>query len=447
MTTVPNIFATKPAGNVPAAQLDEDFAYLATAIDTNQESVVDNLLMNSQWQINTTVNAANKLGQGSTTALSAGTVSAYTTGSNLITFTVSGVNTLKVNDLVQLGGAGIHANLKISTLRVLSVAGSPITSFTANAPYGFEPSMTGNGTIQQMATGDLGGTSLLGPDNWQKTPASLVWSLDDYSADIDPGAQRALLLYKNSVSADQYMYQGLPAALVIALRGKTITMRWRVKQFAGTAGGAKAFINIDGVVATGTASVGTGVYEDVTYSAAVSTTATTIDVGLVATGSDGANAYYVCKPILAIASSLPANFYTQPRNEYVIPYQKITPLTYTNAGVTFPTVLDATGSYYSYGVDFYAETNGAIYYTVPMISAQAEMTSTSVGSPVAFRNQIAAAGINFGLHPIYTQVSGVINVSSGNLVLVNGYGVFYTTTSGLAVTTFSVDVNQYMVSR
>lgn len=454
MTTVPNIFATQGGSSgvsIPASELDANFSVLASAIDTIALGNPTNLLSNTQWQINSRITLATKIAAGTVNTIAAGTVSAYSTGSNTITFSVSGVPSLKAGDLVVLAGAGIHANLKIAgtAIRVQSVSGSPVSSFVGQAPYGFAPVATGNGTVQQVATGDISGASALGPDYWQKT-STLSISLDDYTADIDPGAQRAVLLYKLGVTTAQYFYQSLPSALVVALRGQTITMRWRVKQFAGTVGGAAAFINVNGSIATGAVSQTLDAYEDVTYTATVSANATTIDVGIMAGAGNSANAFYVCKPILVVAPSLPANFYNQPRFEIIVapsPYNKITPPTYLNASVTFPSSADAVG-YYSYSFDAYGETGGGIYPTVVMLNAQAEVTTTSVGSPVAFRRDIgSAASQNFGLHPIYTQVSGVINVSAGTWPLdANGYANIYTTTSGLAVTTFSIDINQMMVS-
>jgi hypothetical protein len=434
-----------------------------------------NLFTNSRFQIlGKSLILNNKIGASSISTLGGCAVTSSSTGGTPVTFNVTSgtCNALRPHDLMFMTGASIDANYKISSsgetalLQVMSTTGSPVTSFVASPPRGYLPVSSSSGTAQPADLADLTGAANITEwaMGWTKTNTLIFWP-DDYTADIEPGCLRAAGFYKNSVATEQDAGQPLMSEVVQSIRGRVVTAAFRVKQrVKGGSGTSAAYALIDGVSTYGSNTAGSGSYEDAQISITIPSTASSVVFGVALVGA-ATDQYYVCEPHLSITPYLPSHFYTAPRGEQFIPNNTLNPATYIGAAWTMPTYLDSTGVFYSAPIDFYGETQGWVHWSVVEVRINSEWRSATVGAPVAYRNifgasaagvgivygpvsysQIASSAGSGGTVPGLTPIAGNLTLADGNSGVPLGFGLVYTTVSGLSVVNHSIDIVGYKLS-
>ena len=425
---------------------------------------LDNLFINPQWQIlDNTLNIANQVGPQSVSTLPSFTITGSNTGSANIQFSVSGSPNINVNDLVQLTGGGINAAISGKTMRVTAVTGNPVTAFNAYGPLAaYSPGVSQTGTGQVVNLEDLGSSAPASGQYWVKTTTLQFWPTS-YPTDIDPGALRCLGIYLGSTagttggSAPQSMGQTLSTALVTRLRGQTITISYRVSQrVKGGSGTSQAYLSINGTLYFGTPTAGGGSYEDVRMTYTIPTNATTITAGINFAGA-AADAYYICKPQMSIAASLPANYFTEVPNDFLFSNFDTVPYSLNGASIQFPSSTDPTGVYYSLYHDPFAETNGRVHWSVTCIQFTTEGKIASPGPAFGWRNILGNAGGNQIVYgtPVYPAVASIMGTAQNRLPtdrggqtnsIAPGFLILYSNVSAAAFTSVSMDVQGYCLN-
>ena len=423
-----------------------------------------NLFINPQWQIlDNTATQINQVGPQSISTLPSFTVTgSSSSGTTIPTFNVSGSPNINVNDLVSLSGGTINAAIANKIMRVISVTGNPVTSFSVVTPLSvYGPSSSQSGAGQIVNLGDLGSAIPATGQYWSKSTTLQFWPTS-YIADLDPGALRCLGVYMGGVAGatgtpTQNMGQQLSAPLVQRLHGQTITVSFRVQQrVKGGSGTSQAYLNINGSLYFGAPVTGGGSYEDVRITYAIPANATSIYAGVNFSGAS-TDAYYVCKPHMAVTPSLPVNYFTEIPNDYLQSNMDIVPYTLNGASVQFPSTVDATGAYYSLYHDPFSETNGRVHWSVTCIQFTTEAKIASPGAALGWRNIIGNSGgtqIIYGT-PTYPAVAGIYGTSQNRMPtdrggqtnsIAPGFLILYSPTSAAAFTNVSMDVQGYCLN-
>lgn len=425
-----------------------DLLFVAQGVNTQ------NVLPNTQWQVATAIGSSTKMNpQGTGTALPI-SVSSYTVGANTVVALTTNTGDLKVGDLVSFSAAA-DANLRLSYCRVDAV--TPNVSFTVSLPLGLKTAASAACTATPVMAG---GAASVGTgdafDGWSKTTTLQVWR-EDNVVNLQPGSAYSAGLLKGAATPE-LMYCSLPAREVPRYLNRQVVFGTWCYQKIGTAGW-RAFVTTNGTGGTttysSTAAAGSFAWAEV--SVAVPADATTISFGVSLDGVAN-DVYYVSQPMAGFGTYLGRGNYQVPRNEYLVPKVKMSPLTFIGAAVTFPTVLDASGVTYGFAMRPYAETNGAVAPTVRALSMQLEgrtdgplpAVGGAAGNVFATRNRNAVPHIYAVL--FYATVAGAFGTGAGLITLNDGSdglpaGDFfvYGVVSGGAWYQVSFDINGYLL--
>ena len=428
-----------------------------------------NILSNTQFQISTGMNlGSNKMNYLGTGSLPQFTVNSISSNGSTVTVNITpGDNQIYPNVLVQLG-AGCDSQLRpiqagstglYTALRVLTVSGNPVSSFTILAPLGatsFSPSSCLGSLV---ASEDLVGNSGNTADRWKKTPTALAW-LEDSPQDNDPGAIREIGIQTTS-NSPQYLCQELDPSLVTELQGQSLTFGARVMQrvqvSGGISSGAQAQFLIDGTFYKGTSTSSLNTYQWISQTQVIPTTAQSIQV-CVAFNDGSGSVFYVAKPIAAIAQDMPANYYSQPQAEKVVPVVLVNTWDIYGSSIKFPIqpynnsayAGCAPCGYYGFMIDFYGETGGAVHWTTSSWQGDIEIDvpATSSLTPVTAFGLVSVPGVyeTPGSAWLYPSVLGVTASATQNLVLVNGQAFFVSGASGQQADRINIDIFGFILN-
>lgn len=319
---------------------------------------MENLAPNSQWEIFSGMTYGTRWNVQGTGTLGQIHLTGYSIVRGQVVLAVSGSTTAwKTGDLIAISGPGLPTALSVGPLRIRALVAD--TSITVIPPLGLMPTGRATGIVTPINIGGLASSGTGdAADGWKKSISTSVWR-EDNAANVATGAIFALGVNKRT-PADEAVYLNLDIRL---FRGKRICFGAEVNHKVRTgAGDWEAFIDVDGVtVATSSQRAAPNSFDWREASAAISGTAATVQVGLRFHGANG-DTYYVCNPTLVVGSSIGPGNYTKPR-ELLFPIVHISPVTWINASITFPTALSYI-SQYAIMFDAYAETGGQIATTV-----------------------------------------------------------------------------------
>lgn len=411
--------------------------------DLNVKQQVNvNIFPNTNWYVGTSLSSGTKYNSNGTGTLAAISVSSYTTGSNVITCSTSDTTGLENGFLVAFN-APADSNMRITTARVYDIVTN--TSFKVRLPLGLTASSSSACTATITEVGMAGSSgSGNGFDGWTKSSTLLVGR---DSNNVSSGAKYSALMVKADAAAELYYVQ-FTAEQVKQLLGKTVTAGGFIKT---TASGSWRVFTADSVNGTryGSTTTGTGSFTWSEFSFTVPAAATTLSIGFELIGASGVP-FYLCSPFAGQGTVIGSTGGSPSFNtQYIIPTVKYSPLSFTNANITFPASADSLG-YYSFLFDAYAETNGALapeckalHIILEGFNASAVITGTG-GRHIASRDQEA---IPHKYGPImFQQVVDVKTSSLGNLTLsTTGTALFY----GLASDNWanvSMDINGIIIN-
>lgn len=404
---------------------------------TVKEYATVNVLPNTNWYVGTALASGTKYNASGTGALAGINVTSYTTGSNIVTCNTASTVGLENGFLVAFN-APADSNMRITTARVYDVIAN--TSFKVKLPNGLTASSS-SACVATITEVGMSGSSGSGNsfDGWTKSTTLLVGRDTN---NVQPGSKYSCIMVKGSASAELHYVQ-FSSKNLSKMLGKTVTVGGFMKT---TASGSWRVFTADSVngIRYGTTVVGTGAFTWSEYSFTVPTNATSLSVGFELIGASGVP-FYLCQPFAGQGNVIGANGGPpSTQSEYITPTVKYSPLTFTNANITFPAAPDALG-FYSFLFDAYAETNGAIapecealHIILEGLNAGAVITGTG-GRVMATRDQENTPH-KYG--PImFQQVTSVKTSALGNLVLSStGTALFY----GLASDNWanvSIDIN------
>lgn len=319
---------------------------------------MENLAPNSQWEIFSGLTYGTRWNVQGTGTLGQVHLTGYSISSGQVVLAISGSTSgWKAGDLIAISGTGLPPALSVGPMRVRALVAD--TSITVIPPLGLMPTGAATGIVTPINIGGLASSGTGdAADGWKKSISTSVWR-EDNAANVAADAIFALGVNKRT-SSDEAVYLNPDIRL---FRGKRICFGAAVNHKVKNGVGAwDVFIDVNGVtVATTSGSGATNPFEWREVSAAISSTATTVQVGLRFRGAKG-DTYYICNPSLVTGSSIGAGNYTKPR-ELLFPVVHISPVTWINAAITFPKSVTYI-SQYAILFDAYAETGGQIATTV-----------------------------------------------------------------------------------
>jgi hypothetical protein len=425
---------------------------------------------NSEFNIHSAVPQMIKIKADASGPKSPVPISAYTTGSNIVSFTSSNIYDLKVGDLLSFS-AEAHVYLRQSSQSgdqasyyVESVAPGAGTSgtFTTKLPYGLI--MPAGGSSACSATpitrGDTLGVTTDCADWTVKSPTLRYW-IDDHSQNLFVGCKRVMMFQKGSNLPEQVYWSGLfpfdNLASIQMFHGQRVVRGQRVRRLSGARAAAGAVLPFvvhgDGTTTSfgtpSTAALDTADGEWLEATALIEANAVAIAMGVELTGAAG-DIFIIAQPMNAFGSAIGDGAYV-PFNGRVEPRVNFAPRTYFGASFTMPTVSDDPALldddvYYSFEFNLYSESNG-VFFDVKTMMAAFECKSTAAGVPIAWRN-LRYPPLRFGFN-VHTQVANQV-ISSGGPVevpLENGRGFIYTTTSGATINSASIEISSLWVGR
>lgn len=259
-----------------------------------------NLATNSQWEIFSGFGDSTRINVQGTGTLAAASMSANSTGPNLVTISVSSgdLSEWKVGDLIRIQNCS-EAALSSFPMRILTKSS---TQLEVRCPLGFAPTVSTTGTIIPV---NIGGASSVGTgdaaDGWRKDINLAVWR-EDNSANLLAGCRYALGCNVSSSSVtpiDQPLFMSLDPTLY---RGQRLTFGAYVYQKVKGGAGTWCLFYNTGTIVTDSSAPASTEYQWLEYSFVVPTNATFLNVGIRFQGSVG-DTYYVANPVLALTAS------------------------------------------------------------------------------------------------------------------------------------------------
>jgi len=406
-----------------------------------------NLAPNSQWEIFSGEGYGARMNIEGTGTMPPIPVSAYTTGSNTVVFTVAGATgELKVGDLVTISGAGADPALTICPLRVTAVTAN--ASFTAQAPLGRKPGVSHAVTATPINIGMRPGSTNTGDaaDGWKKTTTLEVWREDNYQ-NLPSGKPATTPYYalgvKKDLAAGEYV---ATEPDVTRFRGKTVTFGAYVYQkVRGGAGAWRAFVQSSDGVTTSAAAATTGGYQWLEVSYTVPADAISFAAGLYLDGAAG-DTYYIADPVLTVGTAIGVDNYIKPQETF-IPVVHISPISWINANIVFPSTKDARANSF----DVYAETGGQVAPTVRHafgelegIDGGAVQVNSGLSRVIAFFDRDTAPTKSGSFLPQY--VAGVKSFGPLDLPLDGtGHAVYVTGVAGDSWSNVSLEMDGFFL--
>jgi hypothetical protein len=421
--TAVEALATDAAGDAAAALL--------------LERAVINVLPNTRWYVSTAIGYGTKIGAEGNPMASV-SVSSYTTGSNTVVCTTSDTKALAVGMLVAFSGSA-HANLKITPARITALVTN--TSFTVRLPNG----LLGASSAACTATPtDVGGAvvSIVTShsfDHWTKATGMAVWR-DSWSANVR-GGRYALGMKKGSASAEKHYVQ-FSARDLVNMAGRTMVLGVWMKNPTGGSWRLFTSDNVNGE-RFGTTVTATG-YTWAEFSFTVPANPTSLAMGWELIGASGL-VFYASEPFAGQGSVIgPTGGPLDLSLQRLVPVVKYSPISLTNANITFTTTADAIGRY-SFLFDAYAETGGQIAPEVRALDVLLEGIDYGTlipdsGASAFVTRDANADPLKFG--PImFQQAPGVKTACGGVLTLDTDGTARIDGTSGRNWANVSMDIN------
>ncbi|MDB5616600.1 hypothetical protein [Tardiphaga sp.] len=409
----------------------------------------ENLLSNSGFQLMAGVGLVTKQAAEGTGGLLPFNVNSISNVGSIVTINItpSSLNQIKPNFLVQLytgcaagilpiqaGSTGIF-----SALRVLTITGNPVSSFTVMAPLGvtsFAPSSC-LGTV--MTTGDYTASNGNGPSQWTKTAQTWMWAENDPVNFDTIGGSTQVIGLKQTSSSLQYLYQTLPPAQTVALQGQKFTCAARIKQKIKISSTAKMGIFANSVWNYG-ALIGGAL--DTWQWASVTVTinsAETQIVPAIVLSDDNGGVFYVTKPICAQVASMPTNYYSAPINETIFAPGIFNVWSIYGKTFTMPSTTLGTSPLYGFYIDFFGETAGQIHWTATGLIGDIEGDATALPTTMMMGNKATGTVIP-GCANMVSQVVNVTMSMSCRPPLFNGQAFIATGQPSRTYNNFNVDL-------
>jgi hypothetical protein len=343
-------------------------AFLDLSVMAGPDTAPVNLAPNSQWEIWSAVGYGPKERIDGTSTVAPIPYSGNSTGSNEITFFSRGpLADLKVGDLILPQASRPGPYLPQVPLRVTKL--SEKDGVTASLPLGLTAASSRPGMLQAV---NIGMTRSVGTgdaaDGWKKPVNLIVWR-EDNSVNVASGAYYALGMHKDS-GGEEAVYASYDVRI---FRGRRVVFGAELlEKVSGGSGRWRPFVRSDG--RAGALQAGNGPQQSDGYGWAeaaylVPKDATYLFAGILLDGPAGAT-YYMCNPVFTVGTFIGPGNYTKPR-ELFAPVVHISPITWVNAAIRFPSRPDRVGLY-SNVFDAYAETGGAIAPTVRYMTGSLE---------------------------------------------------------------------------
>lgn len=417
-------------------------ANVYTQTEANALSPGPNLFPNSGFDYWPEIDDITARNAACTADIAATSVSANTLA-NPSVFTIADTSLL-VSGWIYTASAAASANLKITPMRAQSIVTN--TSATFYPPLGRVPAGTSAFTITPRTPGDRGTATGNGPAQWTKTAALYMWC-DRNSVNQHRGSWCTVALEKTASTVQEFYWQ-VPTAILPDMAGRDITQSWAVQHKIKTgSAGPRCFMQINGGARVyGDATTTTGAFESLQQSATLSSTLTSLAIGieLPATTMASGDVCHLAMPMLAFGTALPSFFYTRDRREVIRGTGHCLPDGWAGAALTFPSSLDASGSDYSILHDPHAETSGRISPRVREIDCVIEASNGTPNIAFSSKSSITSPTL-YG--PRFYSVedstgAATMVVAKGTIFLdVDGFVRWYSATSAAAFTSTSLDYN------
>lgn len=397
-----------------------------------------NYLPNTQWQVRTRSDEITAF-KPDGTQFSGFAVSAYTTGSNTVVCSCADTTGLRVGMIGKFTGAA-HADMKITAARISAIVTN--ASFTVALPRGLVGAASAACTFTPIMRGDQAGTSIVGPDGWEKTSNLKLWVEDDPTVLADfPGCSRVLCVKKTDASDAAVYWSGNESSLDIGvirpLLGRPVVFGFKGKRVSGS--GTIRPILTSGAGATSTfGPTVTDGWSEITQTPVYDSTALKAQIYLQGAAND---VFRIGLTTLAVGNYLGGtNAYSKPPNAILIPDRSYSPISWRSVSWTAPTTVSALGGS-DYGVTFrlYEESDGVYTDDILGLHIALGAAQATAGAALAIRNKEEAT-------PLYcspwlrTQVNSRSMISPAALAIFRGGALFvYTDTSGAAFTSVEFD--------
>jgi hypothetical protein len=428
-----------------------DAALLASAASATvavAQPAPQNFAPNSQWEIVTGFGASVREKPDGSGTEAPYRLLANTVDCNLCTATVDGfTGSLKVDDLVRIDGPGVDPDLRRAPMRVYSV--DPGKSFTFALPLGLKATLSRPATVTNVM---IGGAASIGtgdgPDGWSKSTSLMVWR-EDARGDRPAGADYSLGVQRQT-EAPEYV---VTRPAIGRVHGRTLAFgayveqksrhgpgTWRIVMSSNGAGGK--------TVLSPAAPAGPAQWRWLEASYAVPDDASEVSVGVQFEGAPG-DIFYMANPVVAFASTIGADNYVKPMSEVVIPVVKLTPATWYDASIRFPTAVDKGGTH-GFTFDAYAETGGGVAPTVARLDVALEGVDRNPvgvgpdgGRVIAFRSAQAPPT---KYAAIMAQYATDVKSFAGPTITLDGSGrAFVYGAPGDSWYNVSMDINGYLL--
>jgi hypothetical protein len=409
-----------------------------------------NLAPNSQWEVFTGVRSGPRIAPDGRGFVPAVTVSGEETGCNLCeALTPGGTGALQSGGLVRFEGEGLDRALTQAPVRVLSL--EPGRGFRFRLSLGQTLGVSRPARAQSVM---IGGQASEGvgdaADGWSKTPSLWVWR-EVAPMDRPPGALYSLGIERRATTPESVVTHPRPALMA----GRTLVFGAYVRQAIRTGSGTwRAILEARGPGAATAAarSAAAPAGEGWTWletTLAIPADPAEVSAGVAFEGAPG-DVYYLANPVLAFGEAIGVNNYQKPAGEVLIPVVKLTPATWENAVLQFPSAPLAGGGF-GFVFDAYAETGGGIAPTVARLDIALEgidalpvMVGSGTPRVIAIRSALTAPTL---YAPILGQAARDVKAFGGGTVTLDSQGraVVYSGAAEDRWTNVSMDINGYLL--